>query len=248
MSGHSKWHSIKHQKGIADARRGAVFTKLANAIALATKKGGADPEMNFSLRLAIQKAKAANMPAANIERSIKRGSGQLGGDQIEEITYEGYGPGGAALIIETATDNRNRTGPEVRTALSKSGGRLADAGSVVYQFDQRGVIRFEPDDLEAATLDAIEAGADDVEAGDKELVVYTVANQLNAVQTKLTEMGYAVKSSELAYIAKNTVVIDDEKVAGQLLRLMDALEDMDDVTTTHANFDFSDALAASLSK
>ncbi|HUC20329.1 MAG TPA: YebC/PmpR family DNA-binding transcriptional regulator [Candidatus Polarisedimenticolaceae bacterium] len=247
MSGHSKWHSIKHQKGIADARRGAVFTKLANAIALATKKGGADPEMNFSLRLAIQKAKAANMPASNIERSIKRGSGQLGGDQIEEITYEGYGPGGAALIIETATDNRNRTGPEVRTALSKSGGRLADAGSVVYQFDQRGVIRFKPDDLEAATLDAIEAGADDVDAEGDELVVYTIANQLNAVQTKLTQMGYTVSSSELAYIAKNTIMIEDEKVAGQLLRLMDTLEDMDDVSATHANFDFSQELAESLS-
>ncbi len=246
MSGHSKWHSIKHQKGIADARRGAVFTKLANAIALATKKGGADPEMNFSLRLAIQKAKAANMPAANIERSIKRGSGQLGGDQIEEITYEGYGPGGAALIIETATDNRNRTGPEVRTALSKSGGRLADAGSVVYQFDQRGIIRFEPKDLEEATLDAIEAGADDVESEDTELVVYTVPKQLNAVQTKLTEMGYNIKSSELAYIAKNTVLIEDEKTAQQLLRLMDTLEEMDDVTTTHANFDFSDKLSESL--
>ncbi len=248
MSGHSKWHSIKHQKGIADARRGAVFTKLANAIALAAKKGGGDPEMNFSLRLAIQKAKAANMPAANIERSIKRGTGQLGGDQIEEITYEGYGPGGAAIIIETATDNRNRTGPDVRTALGKSGGRLADAGSVVYQFDQRGVIRLQPDDLDAATLDAIEAGAEDVEVDGENLVVYSVANQLNAVQTKLTEMGYDVRSSELAYLAKNTIVIEDEKVAGQLLRLMDALEDMDDVTSTHANFDFSDALSEALSK
>ncbi len=248
MSGHSKWHSIKHQKGIADARRGAVFTKLANAIALATKKGGVDPEMNFSLRLAIQKAKAANMPAANIERSIKRGSGQLGGDQIEEITYEGYGPGGAAIIIETATDNRNRTGPEVRTALSKSGGRLADAGSVVYQFDQRGIIRFEPEDVDAATLDAIEAGADDVENEESELVIYTIAKQLNAVQTKLTDMGHAIKSSELAYIAKNTVVIEDEKAAAQLLRLMDTLEEMDDVSATHANFDFSDDLAESLSK
>lgn len=246
MSGHSKWHSIKHQKAAADAKRGAAFTKLANGIALAAKKGGADPETNFSLRLAIQKAKAANMPAANIERSIKRGSGQLGGDQIEEITYEGYGPGGAALIIETATDNRNRTGPDVRTALGKSGGRLADAGSVVYQFDQKGVIRLQPKDLEAATLDAIEAGADDVEEENGELVIYTVANQLNAVQTKLAEMGYDIKEAELAYVPKTTIMIEDAKTAQQLLRLMDVLDDMDDVTATHANFDLSEELAESL--
>jgi YebC/PmpR family DNA-binding regulatory protein len=246
MSGHSKWHSIKHQKAAADAKRGAAFTKLANAVSLAAKKGGPDAETNFALRLAIQKAKAANMPAANIERSIKRGSGQLGGDQIEEITYEGYGPGGAAIIIETATDNRNRTGPEIRTILSKTGGRLADAGSVAYQFDQKGVIRLKVDDLETATLDAIEAGADDVDNEDDALVVYTRPNQLYAVQTKLTEMGYNIESAELAYIARQTILIEDAKAAGQLLRLMDALEEMDDVTATHANFDFSDELSESL--
>ncbi|HUC86957.1 MAG TPA: YebC/PmpR family DNA-binding transcriptional regulator [Candidatus Saccharimonadales bacterium] len=246
MSGHSKWHSIKHQKAAADAKRGAAFTKLANAIALAAKKGGPDAETNFSLRLAIQKAKAANMPAANIERSIKRGAGQLGSDQIEEITYEGYGPGGVALIIETATDNRNRTGPDVRTALGKSGGRMADAGSVAYQFDQKGVIRLRPKDLEAATLDAIEAGADDVEEEDGELVIYTLPTQLNAVRTKLTEAGYEVNSAELAYLPKTTITVEDLKTAQQILRLMDALDDMDDVTATHANFDFSDGLAESL--
>ena len=245
MSGHSKWNSIKHQKAAADAKRGAAFTKLANAVALAAKKGGPDPETNFSLRLAIQKAKAANMPAANVERSIKRGSGQLAGDQIEEITYEGYGPGGSAIIIETATDNRNRTGPDVRTALSKSGGRLADTGSVTYQFDQKGVIRLETDDLEAATLDAIEAGADDVAEEGGALIVYTLANQLGAVRTKLTEAGYDVTSAELAYLPKTSIVIDDQKVAQQLLRLMDVLDEMDDVTATHANFDFSDELTES---
>lgn len=242
MSGHSKWHSIKHQKAAVDAKRGAAFTKLANAIAIAAKKGGADPETNFALRLAIQRAKGANMPSANIERSIKRGSGQLGGEQIEEITYEGYGPGGVAMIIETATDNRNRTGPEVRTALGKSGGRLADAGSVTYQFDQKGVIRLQPDDLEAATLDAIEAGADDVEEDGRELVVYTVANQLNAVQTKLAEIGHEIQSAELAYIPKTTIKVEDEKVASQLMRLLDVLDDMDDVTATHANFDIDETL------
>jgi YebC/PmpR family DNA-binding regulatory protein len=246
MSGHSKWHSIKHQKAAADAKRGAAFTKLANAIALAAKQGGGDPETNFSLRLAIQKAKTANMPAANIDRSIKRGTGQLGGDQIEEVLYEGYGPGGVALIIETATDNRNRTGPEVRTALSKSGGRMADIGSVAFQFDRKGVIRLKTDDLETATLDAIEAGADDVENADGQLVIYTVANQLKNVQAKLEEMGYAVAESELAYIPKNTMMINDEKTAQQLLKLMDVLDDMDDVTATHANFDFDPELAKSL--
>lgn len=247
MSGHSKWHSIKHQKAAADAKRGAAFTKLANAIAIAAKQGGADIETNFSLRIAIQKAKSSNMPSANIDRAIKRGTGQLGGDQIEEVVYEGYGPGGVAVIIETATDNRNRTGPEVRTALSKSGGRVADMGSVVYQFDHKGVIRLKPDDIDAATLDAIEAGADDVDSEEGELVVYTVANQLKSVQSKLEEMGHKVSESELAYIPKNTIMIDDQKIAGQLIRLMDALDDMDDVTATHANFDLSEEVAKSLS-
>lgn len=247
MSGHSKWHSIKHQKAAADAKRGAAFTKLANAIAIAAKQGGADVETNFSLRIAIQKAKSSNMPSANIDRAIKRGTGQLGGNQIEEVVYEGYGPGGVAVIIETATDNRNRTGPEVRTALSKSGGRVADMGSVVYQFDHKGVIRLKPDDIDAATLDAIEAGADDVEAEDGELTVYTVANQLKSVQSKLEEMGHKITESELAYIPKNTIMIEDQKIAGQLMRLMDALDDMDDVTATHANFDLSEEVAKSLS-
>lgn len=247
MSGHSKWHSIKHQKAAADAKRGATFTKMANAVSAAAKKGGPDPEMNFSLRLAIQKAKAANMPAANIERSIKRGAGLLEGQQIEEIVYEGYGPGGAAIIIETATDNRNRTGPEVRTAITKHGGRMAESGSVAYQFDQKGVIRFTPTDIDTATLDAIEAGADDVQTESGELVVYTVANQLNAVQKKLSEMGYEISASELAYIPQNTIVIADEKTAGQLLRIMDLLEEMDDVVATHANFDFDESILKGLS-
>jgi len=246
MSGHSKWASIKHQKAATDAKRGAAFTKLANAVAVAAKQGGPDQETNFALRLAIQKAKAANMPSSNIDRSIKRGSGQLGGDQIEEITYEGYGPGGSAIIIETATDNRNRTGPDVRTALSKAGGRLADAGSVVYQFDQKGVIRFKPNDLEAATLDAIEAGADDIEEDDNVLVVYTAPKQLNAVRTKLAEMGHAIDEAALAYIPKSTVMIEDEKTARQLLRLMDILDDMDDVSATHANFDIAESLMQAL--
>lgn len=246
MSGHSKWHSIKHQKAAADAKRGAAFTKLANAIAAAARKGGGDQETNFSLRLAIQKAKGANMPAANIERSIKRGTGELGGGQIEEVIYEGYGPGGAAIIIEAATDNRNRTGPEIKTALNKAGGRLADPGSVAYQFIQKGVIRLEPKDVDSAALEAIEAGADDVEQDEGELVVYTVANQLNAVQKKLAEAGYDAKLAELQYVPRSTVKISDQKAAQQLLRLMDALDDMDDVTATHSNFDISEEIMKAL--
>ncbi len=247
MSGHSKWHSIKHQKAAADSKRGAIFTKLANAIALAVRKGGSDPEMNFSLRLAIQKAKAANMPAANIDRSIKRGAGEMGGQQIEEVVYEGYGPGGVALIVEAATDNRNRTGPEVRTAITKHGGRMAESGSVAYQFNQKGVIRLNPRDIEAATLDAIEAGADDVQGEDGGLLVYTIANQLNAVQTKLAEMGHEISSFELAYVPQSTVMVTDPKAAQQLIRIMDLLDDIDDVTATHVNFDIDDAAIESAS-
>lgn len=246
MSGHSKWHSIKHKKAATDAKRGKAFTQVANLIALAARQGGGDPEMNFKLRLAITKAKAVNMPAANIERSIKRGTGELGGAQIEEVTYEGMGPGGVGIIIEAATDNRNRTAPEVRTALSKHGGRLADAGSVMYQFDHRGVLRIESSDLEAATLAAIEAGAEDVEEDATGLTVYTAKADLNAVQTALTEAGYTVEDAELSFVPKSTVTISDEKQAKQLLKILDLLDDMDDVTNTYANVEFSPELSQAL--
>jgi YebC/PmpR family DNA-binding regulatory protein len=189
MSGHSKWASIKHQKGIKDARRGASFTKFANLISVAARSG-ADPAMNFKLRLAVDSARKSGVPNANIERAIKRGSGQDGGAVFEEIMYEGYGPGGTAIIVEAATDNRNRTGPEVRSAFTKHGGTMGTSGSVLYQFTQRGVIVIPASDLEAATMAAIEAGAEDVEEAGDHLIVYTKPTDLDAVRRALAGDGY----------------------------------------------------------
>ena len=248
MSGHSKWASIKHKKAITDARRGASFTKLANLISIAAKQGGADPEMNFSLRLAVSKAKAANMPSNNIERAIKKGAGGADGAAYEEITYEGYGPAGVAIIIETATDNRNRTGSEVRTALSKHGGSLGTTGSVLFQFDRKGVIEVNQkpgEDVDEAMLNIIEAGADDLEEAGSSFVIYTAAAQLDAVRKKVLEAGYEVTKAELQYIPKTTVTVD-EKAAGQLMRIMDTLDDLDDVTNVSSNFDIPDEIMEKL--
>lgn len=248
MSGHSKWHSIKHKKAAADAKRGASFTKIANLISIAAKQGGPDPEMNFSLRLAVSKAKAANMPAANIDRAIKKGAGGGDGTAYEEITYEGYGPAGVAIIVETATDNRNRTGSEVRSTLSKHGGSLGTTGSVLFQFDRKGVIEVNQkpgEDSEEAMLNIIEAGADDIDEVEQSFVVYTAADQLDAVRKKLVNDGYEVTKAELQYIPKTTVTVD-AKAAGQLMRIMDTLDDLDDVTNVSANFDIPDDVMASL--
>jgi YebC/PmpR family DNA-binding regulatory protein len=249
MSGHSKWHSIKHKKAAADAKRGASFTKIANLISIAAKQGGGDPEMNFSLRLAVSKAKAANMPAANIERAIKKGTGDGGGAVYEEITYEGYGPAGVAIIVETATDNRNRTGSEVRTALTKHGGSLGTTGSVLFQFDRKGVIEINQkadEDADEAMLNIIEAGADDIEEAGEGFIVYTAAAQLDAVRKQLVSAGYEVTKAELQYIPKNTVTVD-EKAAGQIMRIMNTLDDLDDVTNVSSNFDIPDEIMEKLS-
>ncbi len=238
MSGHSKWETIKRQKGANDAKRGAIFTKLGNAIAVAAR-AGADPDMNFSLRLAIDKAKAANMPNVNIQRSIDRGSGKLGGEQIQEVTYEGYGPGGAAILVECATDNVNRTLPEVKLAFSKHGGNLAEKGSVAFQFDRKGMIRVKGagEDLLMKILDA---GAEDaVEEGD-ETVVYTDPRELAKVRDALTMANIEILEAELTFVPNNTVEITDEETAGKLMRLMEALEDSDDVVNTHTNFDIKE--------
>ncbi len=240
MSGHSKWSTIKRQKGAKDAARGAVFTKLGNAIAVAAR-GGADPEMNFTLRLAIDKAKAANMPLANIERSIDRGSGRLGGEQIQEVLYEGYGPGGAAIIVECATDNLNRTYPEVKLAFSKHGGNMAEKGAVAFQFDQKGMIRVKGkgDDL---MLQAIDAGAEDMEEEDDESVIYTGPKNLAKVRDTLREAGVEILEAELTFVANNMVAITDQETAGKVVRLMHALEVIDDVSATHTNFDIAEEL------
>lgn len=243
MSGHSKWSTIKRQKGAKDAARSATFTKLGNAIAIAARSG-ADPDMNFSLRLAVDKAKAANMPNANIQRSIDRGSGKLGGAQIQEVMYEGYGPAGVAILVECATDNINRTLPEVRTAFSKHGGNLAEKGAVAFQFDHKGMIRVKGtgDDVMMAALDA---GAQDVEEEDGESVIYTDPKDLAKVRDALQSANLEIVEAELTYVPNNTVEVKDKDTAGKIMRLMDALEELDDVTNTHVNFDIPEEILSS---
>lgn len=240
MSGHSKWSTIKRQKAITDAKKSAAFTKVGNMIAIAAR-GGADPTTNFALRLALDKARTVNMPSANIQRSIDRGSGKLGGAIIEEVTYEGYGPGGIAVIVECATDNKNRTYPDVRTAFSKNGGNMAEPGSVAFQFKRKGVIRVllsgDPDE---AMLAAIDAGAEDAEVEDQELVIYTEAKRLAEVRDKLTAAGLKVEEAELSYVPDQTVTITDAAVAQKAMNLMDALDELDDVSNTYSNFDIKD--------
>ena len=240
MSGHSKWSTIKRQKGAKDAARGVLFTKLGNTISIAAR-AGADPEMNFSLRLAIDKARASNMPAANIQRSIDRGSGKLGGEQIQELMYEGYGPGGVAILVECATDNINRTLPEVRLAFSKHGGRMAEQGAVSFQFDHKGMIRISEKGDEVL-MKALEAGAQDVQEEEDSTVIYTDPKELAQVRDKLRSSNVNIEEAELTYIPNNTIEITDTETAGKIIRLMDALEDIDDVTATHTNFDIPDEL------
>lgn len=240
MAGHSKWAKIHRGKAIEDAKRGAVFTKLGNAVALAAR-GGTDPDMNFSLRLAIDKAKAANMPAANIQRAIDRGSGKLGGEQIQEVMYEGYGPGGTAILVECATDNTNRTYPDVRLAFSKHGGNIAEKGSVAFQFERKGMITIKGTG-EDLLLEVLDAGADDAVEDDGEMTVYTEPKKLAEVRDNLKTKNVEVIEAELTYVPNNTIEITDESTAGKIMRLMDALDSLDDVSKTHVNFDIPEEL------
>jgi YebC/PmpR family DNA-binding regulatory protein len=239
LSGHSKWSTIKRQKGAKDAARGAVFTKLGNAIAIAAR-AGADPDTNFSLRLAIDRAKAANMPLANIQRSIDRVKDKDSA-QLQEVMYEGYGPGGVAVLVECATDNTNRTYPDVKLAFSKHGGSIAEKGSVAFQFDHKGMIRVKAtgDDV---LLQALDAGAEDVQEEDGESVIYTAPTDLAKVRDALREAGMEVMEAELTYVPNNTVEVTDASTAGKIMRMMDALDDIDDVTNTHVNFDIPEEL------
>ncbi len=241
MSGHSKWSTIKRQKGVKDAARGAVFTKLGNAIALSARTG-IDPDTNFSLRLAIDKAKSANMPMANIQRAIDRVSDKSAA-QVQEVLYEGYGPGGVAIIVECATDNINRTYPEVRLAFSKHGGNIAEKGAVAFQFDHKGMIRVAGggDDL---LLTALEAGAEDVQEEGEESVIYTDPKQLAKVRDNLKDSKIRVLEAELTYVPNNTVLVEGSPTADKIMRLMDALDDIDDVTATHVNFEIPEELLA----
>lgn len=236
MAGHNKWSKIKRDKGVNDAKRGAVFTKIGNQIAIAARSG-TDPSMNSALALAIEKAKAANMPTANIQRAIDRVADKNAA-ALEEVTYEGYGPGGVGIIIETATDNKNRTYPDVRTALTKNGGSIADAGSVAFQFTRKGVIRVAATG-EDALLTILDAGAEDAVEEDGEIVVYTEQKDLAKVRTALVDAGLTVSEAELQYIANTPVEVADAEVAQKVMKVLDALDDLDDVVNVHTNADIT---------
>jgi YebC/PmpR family DNA-binding regulatory protein len=253
MSGHSKWATIKRKKGAADARRGQLFTKLTREITVAAKEGGSDPESNFRLRLAVQRARAENMPADNIQRAIQRGAGGgEGGANYEEIMYEGYGPHGVAFIVQTLTDNRNRTVAEVRSIFTKAGGSLGETGSVGWMFEPRGLIYIEPQkgqDADDLSLAAIDAGAEDVSADeDGQLEIVTQFQDLKHVQDELTGAGMQVVNAERTMVPKTTMALD-EKGMEQILRLIERLEELDDVQTVYTNLDLTGAeeLMASLS-
>ena len=239
MSGHSKWHSIKHAKGAADAARGKVFARLARQIEVAARQGGGDADANAGLRTMIQKARDASMPKDNIERAIKRGIGELEGVTYEEVNYEGYAPNGVAVFVETLTDNRNRTGSEVKNIFSRNGGSLAEPGAVSWQFERKGVIEIAKaatteDDLMLVVLDA---GAEDVEDHGDTWQVVTPAHDLHAVRTAIEEASIAFESSDLTMLPQQSVPLEDAASAKQVLRVIDALEEHDDVQNVYANFD-----------
>lgn len=239
MSGHSKWATIKRAKGANDAKRGALFTKLGNQIAIAAR-GGTDPATNSALALAVERAKAANMPMSNVERSIQRVADKSAA-QLEEVMYEGYGSGGVAVLVECATDNKNRTYPEVRLAFSKSGGSLAEAGSVAYQFSRKGVIRVKAAG-EDALLTILDAGAEDAQEEEGEIIVYTAPGDLAKVRDQLKTDGLEVVDAELSFVPNNTLEISDKETARKVMNLMERLEDLDDVTNTYTNFDLAEGI------
>ncbi len=238
MSGHSKWSQIKRQKGATDVKRGAIFTKMTREVMLAAKEGGGDPEANFRLRLAMDRARGVNMPLANIQRAIDRATGAAGGELIESVLYEGYGPGGVSILVEAATDNRNRTASEVRAAFTKHNGSLGGPGSVAWQFENKGVIEIAATDLDPdeVSLQAIDAGADDVEADADSITVYTSPALLRQVKDALERAGLKIDSAELSMRPTSAVTLDADR-ATKVLRLVDALDDLDDVSKVHANFD-----------
>jgi YebC/PmpR family DNA-binding regulatory protein len=245
MSGHSKWSTIKRQKGAADAKRGQLFTKLAREISIAARQGLPDPDANTRLRLAVDRAKAANMPKENIERAIQRAAGAGSGDQYEEVFYEGYGPGGAALMIQAQTDNRNRTVGEVRAVLTRAGGTLGESGSVGWMFDQMGVIEVPSDgeDPDELSLSAIDAGAADVEIEDGLVVVYTEPGELHRVRESIAAAGHAIEAAQLTMRPK-TLVAPEPETAVKVIRLVEKLEELDDVQEVFTNVDINDEVLA----
>lgn len=247
MAGHSKWDNIKRKKQKEDARRGKMFTKVSRQIIIAARQGGGDPAHNFRLRLAIEKAKAVNMPNDTIERAIKRGTGGLEADNFAELAYEGYGPGGVALLVHIATDNRNRTAGDLRHIFAKNGGTLGESGCVAWMFDQRGLItlaRASVADVDELMLIAIEAGAEDVTTNDEEVRIITTPQDFEAVKVALEDAGYTLESAEVTMVAQTTVSVGGAE-AKQLMKLLDALEDHEDVQDVYGNFELTEeALAA----
>ncbi len=238
MSGHNKWSSIKHKKARVDAQKGRIFTKLIKEITVAARQGGGDENANPRLRAAIAAAKAANMPSANIERAVKRGTGELPGVHYEEITYEGYGPGGVAIMIEAVTDNKNRTVADLRHLFSKHGGNLAESGSVAWLFEKKGVIQVKAEGVEEddVLLVALEAGAEDIKSDELSYEILTPPENFEQTKKALEEAGFPIESAEITMYPKNTVKVEG-KQAEQILKLMDALDDHDDVQNVYANFD-----------
>jgi len=248
MSGHSKWSTIKRQKGVNDAKRGAMFTKVTREIMIAARQGGGDPDANYRLRLAVEKARRPpiNMPADNIKRAIERASGSGEAENFEEIVYEGYGPGGVAVLVEAQTDNRNRTAAEVRSMFTKAGGQLAGSGAVAWQFEPRGLITVARDgiDPDEVALTAIDAGAEDVDTETPDQVeIFTAPGELETVRQALESSGVPVQSAESTMFARTTVELDGSK-ARQNLRLVEQLEDLDDVQRVTANFDIPEDVFA----
>jgi YebC/PmpR family DNA-binding regulatory protein len=249
MSGHSKWAQIKRQKGVNDARRGQLFTKVGREITVAAREGGGDPDANFRLRLAVQKAREVNMPQENIQRAINRGTGaDKEGGQLEELFYEGYGPGGVAMMVQVLTDNRNRAAADVRNVFTRGGGNMGESGSVAWMFEQKGLITVELDGVgaEDAEMAAIDAGADDIKESDGVLEVYTDKSDLDAVRKALDGQQLKISSAELVMVPKASMELD-EKSATSVARLIDRLEELDDVQRVFINAEISDEIMASVS-
>ncbi|HEU4973421.1 MAG TPA: YebC/PmpR family DNA-binding transcriptional regulator [Gaiellaceae bacterium] len=249
MSGHSKWSSIKHKKGAADAKRGQLFSKLSRAIIVAAKEGGADPTGNLALQNAIEKARSYSMPKDNIERAIAKGSGtDAEAAAFETVVYEGYGPEGVAVLVEALTDNRNRTASEVRHAFTKHGGNLGTTGAVAWQFERRGVVLVSASaaDEEELVTAAAEGGADDVELDGSSFVVTSAPESLSAVRQALEGGGFTIESVELAMVPKTTVAVSDESVARRIVKLVEGLEDTEDVQDVYANFDIPEDVLESV--
>ena len=244
MSGHSHWATIKRSKGAADAKRGQLFTKLGRELEIAAREGGGDPNSNFKLRLAVDKAKQAQMPKDNIERAIQRGTGQLKGESLEEIQYEGYGPQGTALIVEVVTDNRNRAASEVRRVFSRHGRNLGSTGSVAWMFERKGTISLQPDDVDAEELAllAIDAGAEDVKVEDDLVEVYTRPEELMKFKETFEQKKIPFESADLAWIPKSLAQLDVKATLANL-RLIDSLEELDDVSHVHSNLEISEEAA-----